>query len=95
MEELQETQECRNAAQRSCDLLFNMIQDLLDISKMEDGQLNLNLENFSVLEILNTVAKEFKHPSRAEDKEIVVAVPADLPLFQGIEIYSTGHCLIS
>ena len=56
-----------------------MIQDLLDISKMEEGQLNLNLENFNILGILSTVAKEFEHPAKAEDKEIVVTAPADLP----------------
>jgi two-component system sensor histidine kinase/response regulator len=83
MEELKETQECLDAAQRSCDLLFNMIQDLLDISKMEEGQLNLNLETLNILEILNTVAKEFEHPARAEDKEIVVAAPEDLPQVPG------------
>jgi len=46
------------------------------ISKVEDGQLNLNLENFNILGILSTVAKEFEHPAKAEDKEIVVAASA-------------------
>ena len=79
MEELQETQECLDAAQRSCDLLFNMIQDLLDISKMEEGQLTLNLETIGVAEVIEPVAAEFDQPARAEDKEIQVEILADVP----------------
>ncbi len=79
MEELQETQECLDAAQRSCDLLFNMIQDLLDISKMEEGQLSLNLETLGVGEVIEPVAAEFDQPARAEDKEIQVVLSPDVP----------------
>ena len=50
---------------------------------MEEGQLNLNLENFNMIEILDTVAKEYEHPANAEDKEIVVVVPPDLPPVSG------------
>lgn len=83
MEELKETQECLEAAQRSCDLLFNMIQDLLDISKMEEGQLNLNLETFNIGEIVAAVAREYEHPAKAEEKEIVIEVAPDLPAISG------------
>ncbi|MDA0746606.1 MAG: response regulator [bacterium] len=83
MEELKETQECLEAAQRSCDLLFNMIQDLLDISKMEEGQLNLNLETFPLSELIQALAREFEHPAKAEEKEIVPEVQSDLPPISG------------
>jgi two-component system, sensor histidine kinase and response regulator len=96
MEELKETQECLDAAQRSCDLLFNMIQDLLDISKMEEGKLTLNLEDLDIAEVLRPVAQEFEHAATAEDKEILVQidegvrkVPADRNL-----IYRTLSNLI-
>ena len=79
MDELQETQECLEAAQRSCDLLFNMIQDLLDISRMEEGQLHLNLETFDLFDVLNKVRNEYEHPARAEDKDVRVARDADIP----------------
>ena len=79
MEELRETQECLDAAQRSCDLLFNMIQDLLDISKMEDGQLTLNKEPCNLEEIIGASAKEFEVTSLAENKEIVLEMSPDLP----------------
>jgi len=79
MEELSETQECLDAAQRSCDLLFNMIQDLLDISRMEEGKLNLNLETVSVSDLVAAVISEIESSARSEDKEVVADVEDDLP----------------
>ncbi len=80
MEELQETQECLEAAQRSCDLLFNMIQDLLDISKMEEGQLNLNLGPVNIEELIAAAIREFEHPAGAEDKELRPDLGPNLPI---------------
>jgi signal transduction histidine kinase len=79
MDDLGETQECLDAAQRSCDLLFNMIQDLLDISKMEEGQLSLNSEMLSLSEIVAPSVREIEVPAHAEDKEIIVDIPSNLP----------------
>lgn len=78
MEDLGETRECLDAAQRSCDLLFNMIQDLLDISKMEEGKLVLTRETLDLKEIVSPVVREVSVPAQAEDKEVVVDMPDDL-----------------
>jgi len=78
MEDLGETRECLDAAQRSCDLLFNMIQDLLDISKMEEGKLVLTRETLDLSEIVSPVVREVSVPAQAEDKEVMVALPEDL-----------------
>ena len=78
MEDLGETRECLDAAQRSCDLLFNMIQDLLDISKMEEGKLVLTRETLDLVEIVSPVVREVSVPAQAEDKEVVVELPDNL-----------------
>ncbi|MFT5367749.1 MAG: two-component system sensor histidine kinase/response regulator [Candidatus Latescibacterota bacterium] len=78
MDDLGETRECLDAAQRSCDLLFNMIQDLLDISKMEEGKLVLTRETLDLVEIVSPAVREASVPAQAEDKEVVFELPEDL-----------------
>lgn len=78
MEELNDTQECLDAAQRSADLLYNMIQDLLDISKLEDEKLNLILQPVELNELAEAARSEVEAPAQAEDKEIKIEV-ADGP----------------
>lgn len=82
MEDLGETRECLDAAQRSCDILFNMIQDLLDISKMEEGKLTLTLETLPLEEIVRPAVREVEVPANAEDKTVEIDLPADIPRFQ-------------
>ena len=79
MEELHDTKECLDAAQRSADLLHNMIQDLLDISKLEEGKLTLMREAVSVGDLADEAKLEIDAPAQAEDKEIKLAIPPDLP----------------
>ena len=83
MDDLGETQECLEAAQRSCDLLFNMIQDLLDISKMEEGKLTLNTELFDLKEVVEPAVQEVRVPAHAEDKEVLIDLAPNLPKFSG------------
>ena len=82
MEDLGETQECLDAAQRSCDTLFNMIQDLLDISKMEEGKLTLTLETLPLEEIINPAVREVEVAANAEDKTVAIEVAGEGLRFQ-------------
>jgi signal transduction histidine kinase len=78
MDDLGETRECLEAAQRSCDLLFNMIQDLLDISKMEEGKLILIRETLDLVDIVSPAVRDAAVPARAEDKDVVFELPGHL-----------------
>ena len=75
MEEMNDTQECLDAAQRSADLLYNMIQDLLDISKLEEEKLNLILDSVSLQELADQARSEVEAPANAEDKSIELDIP--------------------
>jgi len=46
-----EMQELLEIAQKSCDRLVRLVNDILDLSKIESGQLKLNLERMDVAEI--------------------------------------------
>ena len=83
MEELTDTRDCLDAAVRSCDLLFHMIQDLLDISRMEEGRLTLNLESLDLNELVEPAVRESEVPAHAESKEIHVEIPSGLPRIPG------------
>jgi two-component system, sensor histidine kinase and response regulator len=69
MEDLGETRECLEAAQRSCDQLFNMIQDLLDISRMEEGKMVLTRETLDLVEIVSPPCEKFLCPLRQKTKK--------------------------
>jgi signal transduction histidine kinase len=46
-----EMQELLEIAQKSCDRLVRLVNDILDLSKIESGQLKLNLERMDVTEV--------------------------------------------
>jgi signal transduction histidine kinase len=79
MDELTDTRECLDAAQRSADLLHSMIQDLLDISRMEEGKLSLNHEQVNFPELGQDVVNEVDSPAQAEGKEVKLDVEDGLP----------------
>ncbi len=79
MEERLEARECLDAAQRSCSLLFNMIQDLLDISRSEEGKLTLNSATWNVSEIILPNVQVAETLAMLEDKSIAVSIPEGTP----------------
>lgn len=79
MDELTDTRECLDAAQRSSDLLYSMIQDLLDIFRMEEGKLTLNQEQMNFPELGQDVVNEVDAPAQAEGKDVRLEVEDDLP----------------
>jgi signal transduction histidine kinase len=83
MEELRESRECLEAAQRSCMLLFNMIMDLLDLSRSEEGKLQLNREPFALKEIVYPNVQLADTLARLDGKSIQVALPSSLPTVVG------------
>lgn len=64
MDELTDTRECLETAQRSSDLLKSMIYNLLDISRKEEGKLNLNLEQIDFSEVAGTVVGKAEAPTQ-------------------------------
>jgi len=65
--------------------LLGLINDVLDLSKIEAGQVTLSLGDYSMRQVVHTVAQSVE--SLAADKRLVldVDVPADLPVARGDE----------
>jgi signal transduction histidine kinase len=65
--------------------LLGLINDVLDISKIEAGQLTLALSEYSVPSIVDTVVATTAALARAKGVEVRSVVPANLPMGYGDE----------
>ncbi len=62
-------------AERSTDRMMSMVNGLLDIAKLEDGQMPLNTETVSIMELLNDV--RYRVTKLADQAKIKIEVEAD------------------
>jgi len=65
--------------------LLGLINDVLDISKIDAGQLKLSLDEYSLGAIVDTVVATTDSLARAKDIEVKTVVPPDLPMGRGDE----------
>jgi signal transduction histidine kinase len=63
--------------------LLGMINDLLDISKMEDGSLNLTREIVSPRELASSATGQVAWLAEQKELSVRVSLPDDLPAFTG------------
>ena len=59
--------------------LLGLINDVLDYSKIEAGQLNLETLSFSPRNLLESVGEEFSQAARIKELELAVGYSANLP----------------
>ena len=71
--------------QQSGHHLLDLINDVLDISKMEAGQLTLSLNDYSMAEVVYTVSTAVESLATEKGLALKVELPADLPLGRGDE----------
>jgi len=74
-------------AQSSADSLLRILNDILDLSKIEAGRVELDAREFCLRECLEEVAKTFSAQAHAKGLEIICDLTAGLPEFvRGDEI---------
>ncbi len=76
------TEEQRNAILRiikNCDSMLAIINDLLDITTIEAGKLDLHLQKSERAKYLSDFLSEAKILAQAKDIEIILETPPDLP----------------
>jgi signal transduction histidine kinase len=65
--------------------LLGLINDVLDISKIEAGQLTLSLNDYSMGEVVQTVSTSVEALAAEKNLELNVKVPTDLTIDKGDE----------
>ncbi len=66
-------------ARKSSEDLLSLVQNLLDVAKMEEGRLTLNRESASLSKILRECVETFSVQAVREQKHLVVKAPDDMP----------------
>jgi len=74
-----EQQEFAESIKRSADSLLALINDILDLSKIEAGKLRLDRVPFQLGTVLSEISSLFAQEARAKGLEFVSLVPSDLP----------------
>ncbi|MCI5060409.1 MAG: response regulator [Alphaproteobacteria bacterium] len=70
--------ECANAIKVSGDTLLSIINDIIDISKIEAGKLVLEKANFNLLEALHEVANLYSFQAREKGIELLMEIDPNL-----------------
>jgi signal transduction histidine kinase len=65
--------------------LLGLINDVLDLSKIEAGQLTLSLEDYSIRDVVHSVFSVVEPLAVEKHLELKVELPNDLPLAHGDE----------
>ncbi len=65
--------------------LLDLINNVLDLSKIESGQLTLSLDNYSMQEIVSSVMTVVEPLGAEKNLALKAAVPPDLPVGKGDE----------
>lgn len=76
----EEYQQIISIVKSSANSLLGLIQNLVDISRMEEGKLNLKLAPTEMENLLKDVTEQFKVLTKAEDKELTVEFAKQLPV---------------
>lgn len=65
----------------SANYLLNLINDVLDISKIEAGRVELSLEKFKLDDVVRDVVQIFSHMAGEKSLELATEVPENVVLF--------------
>lgn len=66
-------------AKRSSEEMLSMIQNLLDVAKMEEGRLQLHPQRISLIVLLNQIAEDFQVQAEKEAKSLKIVLLSELP----------------
>lgn len=66
--------------------LLNLINDILDLSKIEAGRMNISIKLFSIKSTIGDIFESLKLLAEVKGIKIIVDIPEDLPLIESDEL---------
>ena len=66
---------------RAGEHLLKLINDILELSKIEAGRLEVKPVNFDLLAVFNNMHLMFKDQARSKQLQLIVEIPEDLPRY--------------
>jgi PAS domain S-box-containing protein len=72
-----------NIVKSNADRLAELVEDLLDLSRIETGRLHLQLDDVSLPEVIHGVIDSFQSEIEEKELELIIDVPPDLPRVKG------------
>ncbi|MFH1190070.1 MAG: ATP-binding protein [Candidatus Omnitrophota bacterium] len=72
-----------NIIHQDSDRLANLIDDLLDLSKIESGKMKMELEPLDILPIVKRCVNILEKPAKDKSLAVILDIPADLPKVLG------------
>ena len=79
----EEIEDILNRLEKNGRHLLNLINDILDISKIEAGQFQLSIDEYSMAELVETVSISAEPLASEKDLELNIKVAEDLPIGRG------------
>ncbi|NIQ16392.1 MAG: hybrid sensor histidine kinase/response regulator, partial [Candidatus Dadabacteria bacterium] len=76
-----EQKEFLDTIQSSAKSLASLIEDILDISKIEAGKTDITIEKFNIFEVLNSIMKMMKAQVDTKDLNCRFHISPDIPMF--------------
>jgi two-component system, NtrC family, sensor histidine kinase KinB len=67
------------AAREDSDRLYGVIENLLDISRIESGKMEMNLQSVSASQIIRSAVESFQGSARDRNVELSTSLPEDTP----------------
>ncbi len=95
-DDLSEThREYINAIKTSSDILLNLISNILDLSKIESGLIEIDLSVFNVIEFFQSVYDMFKFKAEQKGISLSFNVARDVPVFLKGDVFKIQQILIN
>jgi len=81
--------------QIAANALLELISDILDLSKIESGKLELESTDFDLLEVMDNLSDLFARKAQEKDLELIVSIPENIPRMLVGDPHRLGQVLIN
>jgi NtrC-family two-component system sensor histidine kinase KinB len=78
-------EEMLNASKQDCDRLTKLVRDLLQLSKLESGKIELREDLLDIRQVVESAIQSYSLPFREKGVALVVTIPEKIPRFIGDE----------